>query len=148
MPDIATRQRHLMESLYENEALREHLTDDAAQVLFDWLRLQIEALVRTTAAIENDEAAGKAIAPRLKALHKLARQINRWVAYPDDDPAPILATLLQHAQAMYGETWTPPDQTQQDAFLQSVSDDLAQPACLIQHVRDLLEGLPEAKGAS
>lgn len=144
MPDLIKRRSLVAQGLMENEALRENLDDVTAQQLFDWLLPQSEVIVDTTAEIEDDEAADEVIAPQLKAVRKLARQINSWVAYPDEDPAQMLDTLVQHAQTIYGESFTPPDQAQRDKFLHDAPAAVTQPAQLIQHIRQLFEGAAAA----
>lgn len=146
MPDLARRQRLLTERLYENEALRDGLDDDAAAALLDWMSAGIPDLVKAAADLDDDDAADEAISPRLKAQRKLIRHINQWVAAPDADPASMLDALLTQAATLYGPDWTPPDPARQAAFAAAAAN-LTPPATLIHQLRELLEPAPSAFSA-
>lgn len=84
MDDIAQRTQRVIERLQENEALTNNLEDEAAAALLDWAIAEAEAIVKSTAGLDDD-AAETAMAERLQAVRRLLRTIN---AHADPTQAP------------------------------------------------------------
>lgn len=77
--EYGTEQRAVRaaESILGNETLTNDLDDEAASVLLDWALAWAERVAHSTSRLD-DEAAQEAMYPRLKAIRKMMRSINRW----------------------------------------------------------------------
>ena len=82
------------------------------------------------------------MSPRLRAMRRLMRRVNRWDANrPEMDAggnAVSLTRIIEQAAIIYGKDFTPPNDDQRDAF---VRQHLAGPSLpMIVNLRKLVEG--------
>jgi hypothetical protein len=107
MDDLSHRVRQVTESLLENESLTADLDDQTAKVLLDWVTGCAGMVAQSTAALD-DQAAEEAMSPRLRAIRRLMRQVNGWVAagLPAEDVQERLAKVLEQAAIIYEQDYT------------------------------------------
>ena len=79
MDEFADRSRRAVESLLENESLTSSLDDAAAQVLLKWGTDCAKLIVSSTAGLDA-ASAEDAMYPRMRALRRLMRRVNKWAA--------------------------------------------------------------------
>lgn len=105
-----------IQDLYDNASLRESLTDDEAQLLYDWASAEIQ---RQEAASAGDE---EAFEGRSKQVRRVMKQVNKFVegreAADPDLLTEVLAKLVEDASAL----GYPISEEQQQAFLASQAD--------------------------
>ena len=129
-------------SILENEALSSELDDAAAKVLLKWGVAWAAAIAADTAGLD-DSAAEAATYPRQKALRRLLRTVNKWVAgrgtMAVEEQAASLATVVEQVGIIWAEKFTPPDEARQTAFVQAQADNLDDPPRLIEQLRYFLD---------
>jgi len=134
------RIRQVVESILENESLTANLDDDAARVLLAWGTARARSIAQSTAGLDDETAEG-AIYPRMRALRRMLRAINRWIPnrlnMSMDDNRAVLAGILEQASKVYGADFVPPDEGQVQVFL---DEDLATaPVRAIDGLRKIIE---------
>ncbi len=141
---IAHRTQLAVESLLGNESLTDELDDSAAQVLLEWGIACAERIMGATKGLADADAETLTY-PRLRAVRRLMRDVNRWMGQlPSDsmqakEHAQALDKVIEQARVIYGDTFSPPDTQQRTAFLESVTAENPQPQTLIMNLRTLLE---------
>ena len=145
--DLSRRVQQVAESLLENEALTIDLETGAAQALLDWGLDCVKRIVSDTAGLD-EAAAEEVMAPRIRAMRRLMRQVNRWVGGQREagaEPAPLpLSQMLEQAGIIYGEAFTLPDAGQLHLFLAQNAPLLNDPQQLIIALRHYIEGFDSA----
>jgi hypothetical protein len=116
MDDLKRRTQRAAERILENESLTADLDDDAAQVLLDWGVRCAEQIARDTVGLSGD-LVEEAMYPRLRALRRLMRAVNRWAIKRQPMDAETLAKMLEQAAIIY-YGYVPPDSIPQEAFRQ------------------------------
>jgi hypothetical protein len=117
MEDLGRRMQRAAERILENESLTADLDDEAAQVLLDWGVRCAEQIARDTVGLSGDSVE-EAMYPRLRALRRLMRSVNRWAVKCQPMDEETLAKMLDHAAIVY-RSYVPPDSIPQEAFLTS-----------------------------
>ncbi len=128
MDYLEKRIRMAAESILENEALREGAPEEVAHLLIHWGVIQAENLARQTVDIEDEEEADQAIYPRMKALRQVMlvlKDLAVTSAWSEETLAQALTTATHHARTLYGETWQPPTNLEEQ-IKQSLHEDQAQ----------------------
>jgi hypothetical protein len=115
MENLRQRAQRAAERILENESLTSNLDDNAAQVLLDWGLRCAEQIARDTFGL-SDELAEEAMYPRMRALRRLLRAVNRWAPMRQPMDVDTLNKLLAHAAVVY-EGYTPPGSMRQAIFL-------------------------------
>jgi len=64
----------MVEQLYQNEALTDALTDDAAKLLLQWGEQQLNNLAGLSLSPENLDSAGQALQKAMRAANRLIEQ--------------------------------------------------------------------------
>jgi hypothetical protein len=126
--DLQKRIRMAAESLLENEALREGLEDEAASALLDWGIACSTSIVSGTAALEDDDEAGEAVYPRMRALRQMLTTLSGLYGgkLDPDQHAQYLQDLAALVPLVYGPQPIPPDMADFDRFLQGQSGSAGQ----------------------
>jgi hypothetical protein len=125
----SARAQSALQQLYEDANLRDELTDDEAQPLYQWAEAQIAQL---DAAAADDAA----FETSLEALRRLLKSINRFVGRrpfsTPDQQAEGLAKIAEHAQSL---GYALPSE-RQSAFLQSqaATDNLSALSALLNEI--------------
>ncbi len=136
----AERVRQAAESILGNEGLTDNLDDKAAQALLGWGVACAERIARSTAGMD-DETAKAAMDPRMQALRRMLRAVNRW--FPRrleagfEENRAALDAVIEYAARVYGPEITLPDEEQLRAFLHN--DLASDPAQAITGLRALFE---------
>lgn len=136
--ELAKRVNRTAASILENEPLTADLDDPAAQVLLDWGVACAETIAQCTAGLDDTEAED-AMYPRLRAMRRLMRQVNRWTLDAEAS-AGLLAQMVEQAAIIYGDDFAPPSHERQDAFLRLQFEFADDPQQMIANLRELLEG--------
>ena len=132
---IRKRLQRQIEGLYSNEALTSDLDDSSAKVFLDWAESRITEIVGLTVDLDDDSA-DEELYPKMKAVRRMARYINR-VARGHSDDDQLFEKILNQAREIYGSRFQEPDRQQLDRLkLMSRSE----PAVFIQTIRQLFEG--------
>jgi hypothetical protein len=141
---LQQRVRRVSESLLENERLTADLDDSAAQVLLDWGLNLGSRIAQGTADVEDDEQADEAMYPSLRATRRMMRSVNRWISSEQNRDqegcSEALNRIIEQAQIIYGQAFTPPGEEQRSRFLQAQSEFLNDPARLIANLRQFFTG--------
>ena len=132
---IKKRLERQIEGLHSNEALTSDLDDYSAKLFLNWAEGRIKEIVDRTADLD-DESAEVVMYPKLKAVRRMARYINR-AASGQGDTDKLIDKIMNQAQYIYGTNIQEPD-SQQLAMLQMVSR--SEPAVFIQTIRQIFEG--------
>lgn len=142
MDDYAKRLSRAAESLLENETVTADLDTEAANALLAWGQDCVERIVRDSVGL-GDAAAEEAIALRLKAMRRLMRQVNRWVAGQKaagaDLVQPPWPKMLEQAAIIYGQDYALPEAGQLEMFLAQNATLLSHPEQLIVSLRQYIE---------
>ena len=109
---FSNRIRRVVENLMGNESLADGLETSAASALLDWGIELARDIVASTGDMD-DETAETAMYPRLKATRKLMRFTGKWVSgqtqLGDDDRLYYWNKIVENAQILYGEHFSPPE---------------------------------------
>lgn len=132
---LEKRLRRTMEGLYENEALTSDLDDDAANVLLKWAADRVEQIVRSTEEMDDTQAE-EAMYPRMRALRKMSRYINR-IARGGGDPAQLVEKVVAQAKEVYGDSIVEADLEKLQLIARMPQ---SEPGMLLQAIRQLFEG--------
>ena len=132
MDDLGRRMQRAAERILENESLTADLDDDAAQVLLDWGVRCAEQIARDTVGLSANQVE-EAMYPRLRALRRLMRAVNRWAIKCQPMDAETLAEMLEQAAIVY-HSYVPPGTVPQEAFLASSTPEA------IARLRAFIEG--------
>lgn len=115
MSDVERRAQLAAEGLLSNERLTEDLRDEAARALLDWGIARVEAAAQSTAGMD-EAAAEERMGSRVRAIRRLMRGVNEWVAgrreMDPEERAAQLQELLRQAEDAYGEDFTLPEEGQ------------------------------------
>lgn len=136
----AERGRLLAESILENEALTGDLDDMAAKPLLHWATACAQRIGDTALAIDEAEFEAETY-PRMRALRKMMKTINRWLADPKavapEDAAQRLDNIIAAAETVYGPQFRRPDPAAVERFLRASA---FQPASMSVHqLRQMFE---------
>ena len=115
MDNLERRIQRAAERILENASLTDDLDDDAAQVLLDWGVRCAEQIAEDTADL-SDDLAEEAMYPRLRALRRLLRAVNRWAPKRQPMDVETLNKLLAQAAVVY-KAYTPPGSMRQAIFV-------------------------------
>ena len=132
---IKMRLERQIEGLYSNEALTSDLDDSSAKVLLDWAESRITEIVGRTADLDDD-AAEKELYPKLKAVRRMARYINRAARGQAVDDR-LIEKILNQAREIYGSDFRELE-SDQFTMLQMISR--SDPVIFIHMLRQLFEG--------
>ena len=91
--DLEKRIQMAVESILENESLREGLDEDAGNALLGWGIARAQQIASETADLEDDEEAEEASYPRMRGLRKILRAVVDLCAETVD--ASLQVELLQ-----------------------------------------------------
>ncbi len=142
MDEVTKRINRVAESILENERLTSDLDDASAKVLLTWVLACGKTIAQDTAGLDDD-AAEKAMYPRLKAMRRMMRSINKWIIkLPDADHESslnLLAKIIDRAAGIYGQDFTPPTLEKQNTFLQEQAEYTGNSPQLIENLRNLIE---------
>jgi hypothetical protein len=132
---IEKRLKRELENLYGNEGLTRDMNDSSAKLFLDWAETHVRKIVDSTAEL-GDADAEEAMYPRLKAMRRIARYVNR-VVRSQGEPYDLVEKIANQAKELYGEAYIELDKNK----LQSL---LAMPqieaSVFIQTLKHLLEG--------
>ncbi|HKJ28230.1 MAG TPA: hypothetical protein VJ965_11375 [Anaerolineales bacterium] len=137
------RLRRKMEGLYENEALTDELDDESADVFLKWASDRVESIVKSTADLDDDQAE-EAMYPRMRALRKMSRYVNR-LARGTEDQIRTLQKIVIQAREIYGDSFSEPDLEKVSALLQTHQ---GEPKVIVQTLQQLFEGEEDGKEES
>jgi hypothetical protein len=99
---LRLRSERAAESILENERLTADLDDAAAGALLEWALACSEMIVSDTATMPDGQAE-EVMAPRMKALRRMMRSVNRLVAArPADESEERLDKIAAQAGIVYG----------------------------------------------
>jgi hypothetical protein len=132
---IKKRLERQIEGLHSNEALTSDLDDDSAKLFLNWAEGRIKEIVGRTAELD-DESAEVDMYPKLKAVRRMARYINR-VARGQGENDELIDKIMNQARYIYGTNFQEPD-SQKLAKLRMVSR--SEPALFIHTIRQIFEG--------
>lgn len=139
--DLLRRMSRAAENILGNERLTSDLDDTAAKILTNWGVAWAERIAQSTADLEDTQAE-EVISPRLRATRRLMRLVNRWAPHQGDmdaeGSATTLAKIIDQASVIYGKNFDPPDDSQRNAFLQSL-DLTAHPSQLVEKLHSFIE---------
>jgi hypothetical protein len=116
--DIEKRVRMAVESILENEAIREGLDDSGASALLDWGVSCARNITAGTASVEDDDEAEEASYPRMRALRQML-DIAKSLHISELDvleETVLLAELLEKAALVYGPGRPVLEQIDRDTF--------------------------------
>ncbi len=92
--------RQAGERLTEDSRLRDALTDEQAQQLFDWGLAQIQVTVESTLDLA-DEPAGRQLDAQVTKVRRVMRQVNQMVEnWESSDPAGHWQDLWELSQTL------------------------------------------------
>jgi hypothetical protein len=147
MNAIIQRVNRAAQSILENENLTADLNDEAAQVLLDWGIAQAKAITMETVEIGDDEEAAEFVYPKMKALRRMLRTVNKWYAkvksFDKDYGTSALERILEQAAVIYGEEFIPPTSEQQAEIINQQSNLQKFPAAFIAELQSLIENPPQ-----
>jgi hypothetical protein len=148
LDELAQRVRRTAESILDSESLTSDLDDDAAKTLLDWGMDSARRIAQSTSGLNAAEAED-AMYPRLRAIRRLMRRVNRWVARRQemeaDESASLVAEIVEQASIVYGRGPASLSHERISAFVQRQSD-LNAPQ-LVAALRDLLEDATHGSAA-
>lgn len=151
MDELTRRINRAAESILENERLTADLDDAAAKVLLDWGVTCAIMVAQSTAGL-NDLEAEKVMSPRFRAVRRLMRSVNKWIAkrreMDAEGSATLLTKIIEQAAIIYGEDFTPPDDNQRNALLRQYVELTDNPSQIIATLRELLENSNETSIAN
>lgn len=127
-----------VEGIYGNEAFTGDLDDNSAGVLLKWAEDRVRTIVQSTEEMDDTNAEAM-IYPRLKALRRMARYINRAISSEEPDPDWV-ENVINQARIVYGEAFSEPDRLKLKALISSRTN----AADIIQTLKRFIEG--EADG--
>jgi hypothetical protein len=137
MDEVEERAKLAAQSILENESLSDGLEDAPAAVLLDWGVAGAKAAASASAGMDAAEA-DEWMDDRMRALRRMLKGASRWlqarIEGDDETAADQLATALEHAAAVYGEAFQPPDPAHAAAL-----DLAADPAAALAALRALFE---------
>lgn len=134
--DINHRMKSVSESILSNETFTAEFEDEAADVLLNWALERGKEIVEAAVEME-DEAAEAAMYPRLKALRRIARYAGK-LRGSTDDPAVLVAKIIDKAHDLYGPGFTAPNEEAQTAFAVQAQD--TSPVDLVKGLIVFLQG--------
>ena len=141
MDEFADRSRRAVESLLENESLTSSLDDAAAQVLLKWGTDCAKLIVSSTAGLDA-ASAEDAMYPRMRALRRLMRRVNKWAAQrgglDQSGDAASLEQVIEQSAIIYRPGFVAPEQDQHRSFLMRLAFS-SEPAQMIADLRALIE---------
>jgi hypothetical protein len=139
--NLEQRASRAAESILENESLTDELDDVAAKALLDWGLACTKIIVQSTAGLD-DLQADEAISVGLRAIHRLMRLVNKWVANRQEmDTESRLKRLngvIEQASAIYGVNFSAPGSGRCLVFVHRIKrvDD---PVQMIANLREFVE---------
>ncbi len=151
MYELERRTKWAAESILGNERLTADLDDATAQELIAWGLDCVEAVVQDTAG-QSDAEAREKLRPQLRAIGRMMRSINNWIATRRDRSGDANATvdrsridsILEQAAIIYG--WDGPspgpEQAQRQAFLNRIHATASEPEAVAAW-RQYIEGIDD-----
>ncbi|MBD3288777.1 hypothetical protein GF337_08250 [candidate division KSB1 bacterium] len=131
-----------IESILENESLTADLEDAAATELIDWGTDCAEKIVQRT-TLDDTADVDAAIETRLKAVRKMMRLINAWIAnrqsLSGDEDESMLNQVIDQVKIIYGENHELPAKSQQRHFLRERLPHSNEPVKMVLILRMLIE---------
>jgi hypothetical protein len=141
--EVMARIKRAAESILTNESLTADLDDETAQILLDWGVAWAESIAGATAGLEETEAE-TLVEPRLRAVRKLLRLAQNWLANrPEGSEAQAaqLEKIIEQATIIFGQDFVLPDNDQLVRWVQQQLASIDDPAELARQIRQLLEDL-------
>jgi len=132
---VEQRLRRAMESLYGNEGLTADLDDSSALFFLGWAEGHVRRIVTSTMELE-DAAADEVMAPRMKAIRRLARFVSQALS-GQGDPFGLAEKIIHQARVLYGDGFVEPEITTIQSLLTLPKNE---PVVLVQTLKHLLEG--------
>ncbi|MBM3151364.1 MAG: hypothetical protein FJZ96_04040 [Chloroflexi bacterium] len=137
------RARRASEGILGNESLAADLGGDDARFLLDWGLAAARQVALDTDTLADEIQAEAEIGPRLRAVRRLMRLVNRWVrdsaTLDDATRSTLLGQVIEQAAVVYGGSFAAPTEERRVAFIQASAGD---PAGFIRSLRSLLENRP------
>jgi hypothetical protein len=131
------------ERFLENESLTADLDDGSAKMLLDWGMSRSKVIAQSTDGLD-DEAAEEAMYPRLRAMRRLMRSVNRWVTrqkeMDDEGRATLLDRMIEQAAIIYDKNI---DRAQREAFRQQLATLADTPQQMIGKLRAFFDSLDD-----
>jgi hypothetical protein len=141
MDELEDRTRRAVESLMENESLTSSLDDAAAEVLLAWGTDCAKLIVSDTAGLDDPEAE-EVMYPRMRALRRLMRRVNKWAARQHGldkaGDAFSLEQVIEQAVIIYGPGFVAPEPNLRSSFLMQLAFS-PPPMQMIADLRTLIE---------
>jgi hypothetical protein len=142
--DIEQRKRMAVESLLENEALRDGMDDESASALLEWGSACAKRIAEATASLEDDDEADEMTYPRMRALREMLLSVQKL--YSKNVSAfqrgAVLKEIAEKLPLVYGENVLSPEIFRWNIFAILQSGDIGQK---ITSLRALIETSPKAK---
>jgi hypothetical protein len=132
------------QSLLENERLTDDVDDAAASVILEWGIACARQIVESTAGMD-DAQAEEATYLFLRAVRRLMRSVNRWVAtrheMDADNGDGLWARIVDQAETLYGGSLAPLSPHERNALL--IHSQILDPPQLVTYLRNLIESSRE-----
>ncbi|RPH57256.1 MAG: hypothetical protein EHM81_11855 [Chloroflexi bacterium] len=142
--DIEKRKRMAVESLLENESLRDGLDDESASALLEWGSACAKRIAEATASLEDDDEADEIIYPRMRALRDMLRSVQKLYSKNVSvlQRGSVLKEIAEKLPQVYGDGIPAPEIFRWNIFAILQSGSLGQK---INGLRALIETHPKAK---
>ena len=142
--DIEKRKRMAVESLLENEALREGMDDESASALLEWGAACAKRIAEANSEVEDDDEAEEMTYPRMRALRDMLRSVQKLYSNNVSvfQRGAVLKEIAEQLPHVYGDGLPLPEMFRWNIFaiLQSGSGGQK-----IKSLRALIETHPKAK---
>ena len=146
---LQERTDRVAESILDNERLTADLDDPTAKELLDWGLATARQIVQDTADIDDDDQAQEAMYPRLRAVRRIMRAVNIWLANEREGDmersTQALDRIFEQASILYGHAFTLPSAEQRDAFANAQANSTEDPPQMIASLRQFLERSGDAQ---
>jgi hypothetical protein len=142
--DIEKRKRMAVESLLENESLRDGLDNESASALLEWGSACAKRIAEATASLEDDDEADEIIYPRMRALRDMLRSVQKLYSKNVSvlQRGSVLKEIAEKLPLVYGDGIPAPEIFRWNIFAILQSGSLGQK---INGLRALIETHPKAK---
>jgi hypothetical protein len=138
MDSILVRVNRAAESILENESLTADLDDEAAKVLLGWGVARAKEITYRTIEILDEMQAEEAVYLQMRALRRILRTVNKWVAKANANEIhygeSALNKIILEAGIMYGPSYKPPDENNRQDILNRQNILLHSPAVFIAYL--------------
>jgi hypothetical protein len=142
--DTEKRVRMAVESILENESLREGLEDEAASALLDWGMERAEKIATETASLKDELQAEEVFNTRMHALREMLSIAVRMCAENIDstESNTLLEKVTDLLPLVYGEATPIPETNQWNSLLAVQSGSMLEK---ITTFRNLVENDPSIR---